>query len=895
MVAASVTDRNTATANATTITVPIPGTKVTGELVVIGLMANDATTVWSETGSTWTIAHGASGDNQNGFAFAYKEITSSEANPVFTPDTGSQRTGATVQKINGAEVVATQAPESSVANGTTTNPDPPNQVVGDSKDYLFITLGGTADGRNGFTAAPSGYGNLNAHAAGGGGGGVTGASAERTATTGADENPGAFTNSRNDDWGACTIVIHPAGVSAQTITLTAGVAAASAVPTPQADHTVFAGTTPAVSAVPTPAANQSLVAVGQVAAVSAVPTPAANQSVRPTAVAAVSAVPAPTSIDPGPVSLTLIAGIAAVAGVFAPVMQQGLQPSPVVAVSAVPTPAANQSLLASPAIAVSAVPTPVANQTVFATAAPAVSAVPTPAANQSVFVSPIGAVSSVQEPSEIRVVTTLSPTPAPAVSAVPTPQVNQTIFASPVAAASVATGSLTQNIKPDSAGDEQEWGLVGAATRWQALNDESDSSYVTSNGTSERELENMDALASNITGVTSVDIKARANKTEAANWDVQQRWKNTGTRNSANRNLTNGIVNYTQTNAINPATGNTTWPLADVNALQVGVEETTVILPISGEARAYEVSADVHATTTELVPGAVTISPSPVAAVSSVPGPVLQHVVSPGPIPAASSVQTPAANQSVIANAVPAVSSATQPQIDQTVYPGVTPAATAVPGPTVSIPGGSPQDITLTAGVAAVSSVTQPQIDQTIYPGVVAAVSAVPEPASVDPGPVSISPGPVSVVSSTLGPTMQHVVEPGTANSASSVQAPSVNHSLLASAVAAVSSAVTPQVNQTVYPAAASALSSAVTPQADQTIYAGIASAVSSAVGPTVSIPGPGGDIDAPPVVAVSSVVAPAVFQHEPAFVQGTVRLSDTKTSKNRLSDTTVVLLRQGE
>lgn len=209
----TVQSRSSGTINGNTLTVTLSGTPALDDLYIIFLQAHSTTTTWSQnTGTTgWTEIY-----DTNGQAVYYKQIGASEPNPAFSLST-NERCGYSVLQITGHEDPSTQAPEvGSQSSGSGTTPDPPSITpTGGSKDYLFIAASGTISSVA-YSAAPSGYSNLNTFDAGAGPNGAAGATAEYQVTA-SSENPGTFT-STSGTWYAQTIAVHPASAADPTFT-----------------------------------------------------------------------------------------------------------------------------------------------------------------------------------------------------------------------------------------------------------------------------------------------------------------------------------------------------------------------------------------------------------------------------------------------------------------------------------------------------------------------------------------------------------------------------------------------------------------------------------------------------------------------------------------------------
>jgi hypothetical protein len=196
--------RNTGTANAAALVVVLPAFSADGDLVFIVLQANPTTTTWAQTSGTtgWT----QSLDN-NGKAVFFKQIGASESNPSFDLST-SGRSAFSALRITGFDTG--QNPEfSTEATGTSVSPNPDAlSPTGGAKDYLWIPVAGTGDGRASFSSAPTNYTNLNATATAGAAAGASVATAERELNT-ATENPSNFSTGRSTFWTAFTFAIHP--------------------------------------------------------------------------------------------------------------------------------------------------------------------------------------------------------------------------------------------------------------------------------------------------------------------------------------------------------------------------------------------------------------------------------------------------------------------------------------------------------------------------------------------------------------------------------------------------------------------------------------------------------------------------------------------------------------
>jgi hypothetical protein len=207
-----VPSRGTGSANAGALVVVIPGAHASGDLVFIVLQANPTTTDWTPTSGTtgWS----QSLDN-NGKAVFFKQIGASEADPSFDLS-ASGRSAYSVLRITGFDTILVQE-RGSQATGTSTAPNSGGLTpVGGPKDFLWISVAGTGDGRASFSSAPLNYTDLNTLATAGAGNGCSVATAERELNT-TVENPGAFTTGRSVFWTAFTFAIHPVAVAGATV------------------------------------------------------------------------------------------------------------------------------------------------------------------------------------------------------------------------------------------------------------------------------------------------------------------------------------------------------------------------------------------------------------------------------------------------------------------------------------------------------------------------------------------------------------------------------------------------------------------------------------------------------------------------------------------------------
>lgn len=197
--------------NTTSHTVDMPSGVVSGDLLIC-TFANDGSATVSATG--WTEIVSSNEGSVRCTSFYRRSDGTEGASQTFTTS-ASERSGATVYRISGAEDPATQAPEdggSSTVNGggnsinlATCTP------TGGAKDYLWI-IGFGADRNHAVSAWPTNYTNASANnqetQPGGGANSCTVASATRT-NNASSENVGFWTITSADGMAGQTIAVHP--------------------------------------------------------------------------------------------------------------------------------------------------------------------------------------------------------------------------------------------------------------------------------------------------------------------------------------------------------------------------------------------------------------------------------------------------------------------------------------------------------------------------------------------------------------------------------------------------------------------------------------------------------------------------------------------------------------
>jgi hypothetical protein len=190
------------------LTVTLPGTLATNDLVIIVLQASAATDTWAQqTGTTgWNELSDASGQ-----AYYYKVISSSEADPVFTGST--VRSAYCVWKITQGTYEDT--PELSTGasgNSNSADPDSLDPTGTGAEDFLWIACAGGTDGRRSISTYPTDF-DTNQHAVATGGGAANGCfvgGGVDPDTNAETRDPSAFGLSGVSGWRAHTLAVHPA-------------------------------------------------------------------------------------------------------------------------------------------------------------------------------------------------------------------------------------------------------------------------------------------------------------------------------------------------------------------------------------------------------------------------------------------------------------------------------------------------------------------------------------------------------------------------------------------------------------------------------------------------------------------------------------------------------------
>lgn len=149
-----------------------------------------------------------------------------------------------------------------------------------------------------------------------------------------------------------------------------------------------------------------------------------------------------------------------------------------------------------------------------------------------------------------------------------------------------------ETLRPDSAGDTTDWPSVAGMSHYAALSDDSDSTYIRNNTSTDREDSfNLDPSVLSGESISSVDIRFRARSETAANGEVQVGLRLNGVDSMAANQTSIPITatNYTKSGVSRPGSGS--WQPSDLGNLQV------VIIGSNGGSnavRVFEVFVDIN-------------------------------------------------------------------------------------------------------------------------------------------------------------------------------------------------------------------------------------------------------------------------------------------------------------
>lgn len=155
----------------------------------------------------------------------------------------------------------------------------------------------------------------------------------------------------------------------------------------------------------------------------------------------------------------------------------------------------------------------------------------------------------------------------------------------------LSTGTQTENLYPDGVGSETNIAsVVGAATHWQATNDSSDASYVSTTSASyERDLYSCDDTAVTWSAqgtINSVTFYIRAASVATATMYLKpSMYTNDTAYDGAEQTGGLAISNYSEVFTTNPVTSNE-WTWDEIDDLEIGV---SIKRGAGGSANCYEV------------------------------------------------------------------------------------------------------------------------------------------------------------------------------------------------------------------------------------------------------------------------------------------------------------------
>lgn len=186
-----------------------------GDLLVLFPRTAAASTLTAFTGFTQLTKQNGDASDDDNYIF-YRLCDGTEGTTGSIDWTAALKGASSTFLITGAADPATQAPEFTVAVGTTANADPPAITpTGGSKDYLFLLFLGM-DSETATATPDAAYTGDDAQNSGTGGAVATNCmiwTASRQATT-TSENPAAWTSSAPaNGWTAFTVAIHPPGAA----------------------------------------------------------------------------------------------------------------------------------------------------------------------------------------------------------------------------------------------------------------------------------------------------------------------------------------------------------------------------------------------------------------------------------------------------------------------------------------------------------------------------------------------------------------------------------------------------------------------------------------------------------------------------------------------------------
>lgn len=216
------------TTNTTTHPINLPTGIVSGDLLLafISLDGNPTMSGWPTGWTSLASAPGASSLTR--IEVRYKIAGASEpASFNLTSSASEQSVHRTIRistgTYTGNPIVST------VATGTTANPDSPSLTLGSTADWTVWSVFANDDGRRTLSVYPTGYTDGQFYDTSGGAGGCGLGSSRRNIATGAAQDPGAYTISASQAWGAVTLAVK--GANAVSLNASLGFSGSSNVQT----------------------------------------------------------------------------------------------------------------------------------------------------------------------------------------------------------------------------------------------------------------------------------------------------------------------------------------------------------------------------------------------------------------------------------------------------------------------------------------------------------------------------------------------------------------------------------------------------------------------------------------------------------------------------------------
>ena len=196
--------------------VDLPSGISSGDLLMLFIACRNSTlsittpSGWTIIGATFTSGGESSGHSRSGVY--YRVANGSETSPIVVTTSGVTPCAYVTKRITGQH--AATAPEGGTpSSGSSATPDPPNLAPSwGAEDTLWMTMYGLMDS---VTTSIYPYADGNVTTATTAGSNVTIGYCEQNENA-ASDNPGTFTASGSDLWGAQTIAVRPASASASS-------------------------------------------------------------------------------------------------------------------------------------------------------------------------------------------------------------------------------------------------------------------------------------------------------------------------------------------------------------------------------------------------------------------------------------------------------------------------------------------------------------------------------------------------------------------------------------------------------------------------------------------------------------------------------------------------------